>query len=210
MRKQAIGKEKARGGESLGPPWPSRYDELAVEASQPTVGNDKPPTRPANAAIPDTSRPDQDGRDNATHEADLLNTFDGPVYRSSNADAIFSFGKTEFVTKEGDPEGQEDEEEGVVTPSRSQFEVLCSQGRFEDQEIQIYHGGGARSVVQRITLLARARQNGVRTGGMGGGLGSGGSSLDNGVDVVGHVEAEECQSRAREGKRARERGRGRG
>lgn len=200
MRKQAIGKEEANGRQCLGPPRLSNDDELAVEATQASVGYGKPAARPPNAALPDACGPDESGSDDSAHEAHLLGALDRPVYRSSNAAAIFSWGKVQLISEECDPERQDGEEEGVVALAGSQLQKLRAQRGLEDEEIQVDHGRRAGRVMQRIARLARAqRREGARTdfgvcagvcagiAGVDGGCGRGrGSALNDGVEIVGH------------------------
>lgn len=195
MRKEAVRQEKADGRQRLSPPRLPDDDQLAVEAAQASVGDGEPAAWPPDATIPDARCPDKGGGDNATHEAHLLRAFNRPVYRPSNATSILSRRKVQLVTKEGDPERQDSEEEGVVSLPGAQLEELGAHGSLEDQEVEIYHGRGAGRVMQRVARLASTsavREGACAGAGFGIGIGIAGSglgnwgALDDGVEVVGH------------------------
>ena len=184
MRKEAVCQEENNRRDGLGPPRSTDNDELAVEASQPSVGDGKPPARPADSALPDTHSPHQDGGDDAAHEADLLGTLDGPVDGSADTHAVLPRGEEQLIAEVRNPRGEQGEEECVVAPPGAEFEVLGSQRRFEDEEVEVDHGRGIRRIVCRIASLARRRcRNGARAYIVLVGLRRDGRALDNGVDV---------------------------
>lgn len=85
--------------------------------------------------------------------------------------------------------------------SGTELEELGSEGSFEDEEVQVDHGRGARRVVERVTLFAGSGRNGSWSRVALDVWSCCWSTLDDGIDVVGHGRSWSWGRKARAGGR---------
>src|SRR6202034_2824325 len=141
-------------------PWPSLlyHHHSQIKSSQPSICSPKPPSRPANPALPLPSTPDQQSSHNPTHQRNLLQRLDYPIHASSKPCTIFSRPKEEKVDKCGVPECEEEDEEGLEASAGEKVQVLGSKGGLEDEEIEVdlrWRRGQGRERVGRCVFLFR-------------------------------------------------------
>jgi len=132
-----VREQEGQIGEQLAPPGSADHDDLGVDAAQAAVCDGEPATRPAHAALPLPGAPDEDGRDDAAHERDLLAHLDHPVDGAADAAAVFAGPQEQRVGEVGNPEGQQHAEEGVLAAALAQGQVLRAQGALEDEQVQV-------------------------------------------------------------------------
>ena len=84
--------------------------------------------------------PDQHPRDDAAHQGNLFGHLDDPVDGASNTAAIFAGAEEEGPEEKGDPEGEEEEEKGVLSSACAEGEILGAKRSFEDEKVEV--GGG--------------------------------------------------------------------
>lgn len=145
-----IREQHAQPAGQLLPPPPRDDDDLRIHDSQSPVRHPDPPSRPPHSALPLPGAPDQHRGDDAAHQCDFFSRLDDPVDGAAHAGTVLAGPQEEEVGEEAQPEGEDEEEEGVLAAAVAEVEILGPERGFEDEEVEVDLRGRGGEAGERV------------------------------------------------------------
>lgn len=132
------------------PQGTTEEDDLEVHRAEAAVGDGDPAARVADAALPLAGAPDEEERDDAAEECNLLRRVDDAVGGATAALTVLALAVEDEVAEEED-EGDDEEEVGVVEVAAGAVgEVLGAERGFQDEEVEVNLRRGGREAGEGV------------------------------------------------------------